>query len=195
MTRRILVLQGHPDAAAPHLCHALAAAYVQGAREAGHEVRELDIATLDFPLLRDPGDWTQAHLPPTLQAAQQHIQWADHLVLVFPLWLGDMPALVKAFLEQVMRPGFGVQRNEGELQGRKLLGGRSARIIVTMGMPAALYRWYFRAQALSLLERNIFGFVGIAPVRRTLVGGAGRMAAPQVARWQARLHRLGGQGA
>ena len=50
--------------------------------------------------------------------------------------------------------------------GEKLLGGRSARVVVTMGMPALVYRWYFRAHSVKSLERNILGFVGIAPIHR-----------------------------
>ena len=51
---------------------------------------------------------------------------------------------------------------------QKNLGGRSARIVVTMGMPAFVYRWYFRAHAVKNLKRNILGFVGYAPVRDTI---------------------------
>ena len=32
--------------------------------------------------------------------------WADHVVILYPLWLGSMPALLKALLEQMLRPGF-----------------------------------------------------------------------------------------
>ena len=39
------------------------------------------------------------------------MQWAEHLVFLFPLWLGDMPAVLKGFLEQLMRPGFGRRRS------------------------------------------------------------------------------------
>ena len=39
-----------------------------------------------------------------------------------------------------------------------------------MGMPALVYRWYFRAHSVKSLERNILGFVGIAPVHETLIG-------------------------
>ncbi|MEQ1657808.1 MAG: NAD(P)H-dependent oxidoreductase, partial [Hylemonella sp.] len=92
-SRRILVLQGHPDASAPHLCHALAAAYAEGARSAGHEVHIVEIATLDFPLLRSQHEWEHTALPAGLQSAQDEIAWAQHLLIVFPLWLGDMPAL------------------------------------------------------------------------------------------------------
>jgi putative NADPH-quinone reductase len=194
MTRRILILQGHPDAARPHLCHALADAYADGADSAGHTVRRLAVGALEFPLLRSKADWDEGALPAGLAAAQADIAWAEHLVLLFPLWLGGMPALVKGFLEQVARPGFALSRfTEGELP-KKLLAGRSARIVVTMGMPALVYRWYFRAHSLKALERNILGFVGIAPVHETLVGTAEGMSDKQRQAWLVKLGRLGRGG-
>ncbi|MBI3368532.1 MAG: NAD(P)H-dependent oxidoreductase [Burkholderiales bacterium] len=192
--KRILVIQGHPDPAGGHYNHALAEAYARGASDAGHAVRRVELAKLDFPLLRSQADWRAGTLPPALKAAQDEITWANHLVLMFPLWLGDMPALLKGFLEQVARPGFAFKAEGGNPFAAKGLSGRSARVIVTMGMPALLYRLYFRAHSVASLERNILGFVGIAPVRRTLIGGIEAMSDAARARWLARVERLGGQG-
>lgn len=33
------------------------------------------------------------------------ILWADHIVFLYPLWLGHMPALLQAFLEHALRLG------------------------------------------------------------------------------------------
>lgn len=190
-TRRILLIEGHPEAGARHLNHVLADAYTQGATAAGHTLRRLNVATLDFPLLRSPHDWQHGAVPPTLQGAQDDIAWAQHVVIFFPLWLGDMPALLKAFLEQVARPGFAFGPEGGNPFGRKGLAGRSARVVVTMGMPALVYRWYFRAHSLKSLERNILGFVGFAPIHETLVGMVDQLGDKGVAKWQARLQKLG----
>lgn len=192
--KRILLIQGHPDFAHPHLCHALAAAYAAGARDAGQDVRCVNVAELDFPLLRSQTDWEEGLLPAGLQPAQDDIRWAEHIVLFFPLWLGDMPALLKGFLEQVARPGFAFERGaDGAAFNRKGLKGRSARLVVTMGMPALIYRWYFRAHSVKSLERNILGFVGIAPVHETLIGMVGDASEEGGKRWVARLRRLGGR--
>ncbi len=192
---RILIIQGHPDASERHFGHALSEAYAEGARAAGHALRELAVAQLDFPILRSAQDWEHGEVPAGLKAAQADIAWCEHLVLAFPLWLGDMPALTKGFLEQVARPGFAFQREANNPFGRKGLTGRSARVIVTMGMPALLYRWYYRAHSVKNLERNILHFVGIRPVHETLVGMAGNVAPPAAARWLARMRRLGMQAA
>jgi len=192
--RRILVLQGHPDSSRDHFCHALADRYVEGASSAGHSVRTVEIAGLDFPVLRSKHDWEAGSLPADLTEARDAIGWAEHLVFFFPLWLGDMPALLKAFLEQVARPGFAFALPSDGGMGQKLLGGRSARVVVTMGMPALVYRWYFRAHSVKSLERNILGFVGIAPIHRNLVGMIEGMTDVQRERWLETLRGLGERG-
>jgi putative NADPH-quinone reductase len=195
MGKHILLIQGHPDAAHEHLCHTLADAYAGGALEAGHELRNCVVAQLDFPLLRNQREWEQDAPPPALRQTQDDIVWAQHLVLVYPLWLGDMPALLKGFLEQVARPGFAFARDRLTPLAKKPLAGRSARVIVTMGMPALVYRWYFRAHSVRSLKRNILRFVGIAPVHETLIGMTASPDAETVAGWVGKLRALGSEAA
>jgi putative NADPH-quinone reductase len=189
--RRVLLIQGHPDAVVQHLGHALEDAYAQGAEAAGHTVRRIAVAQLDFPLLRSQQAWEAGSLPPALAPAQADIAWAQHLVLFFPLWLGDMPALLKGFLEQVARPGFAFKPQGNNPFAGKGLSGRSARVVVTMGMPALVYRWYFRAHSIKSLERNVLGFVGLAPVTETLIGGVDQLGEAGVQKWQTKLRQLG----
>jgi putative NADPH-quinone reductase len=191
MGKHILIVQAHPDASQPHFCHALAQSYAQAARAAGHEVRSVDVAALDFPLLRSKREWDTGALPPALAPVQDDILWAQHLVFFFPLWLGGMPALLKGFLEQVARPGFALGRSrEGQLPA-KLLAGRSARLVVTMGMPALVFRWFFLAHSLKALKRNILGFVGISPARDTLVGSVEGLTDATRSAWLRAMGELG----
>ena len=167
--RKILILDAHPGKAKSHFVHGLASAYAEAAKTAGHKVRRIDLARLDFPLLREPADWLEGRPPPTIAKAQGDVAWADHLVILYPLWLGDVPALLKGFLEQVMRPHFALEYRDKGLP-KKLLAGRSARVVVTMGMPALFYRLVYGAHSVKSLERNILKFVGFKPVERTIVG-------------------------
>lgn len=192
MKKKILLVQGHPDASTRHFGHVLEDAYAEGAEALDHEVRRIRIAQLDFPLLRSQAEWEQGTLPPALAESQEALKWCDHLVLFFPLWLGDMPALLKAWLEQVARPGFAFEGEDRTPFGNKGLAGRSARVVVTMGMPALVYRWYFRAHSVKSLERNILGFVGFAPVNETLVGSVGSIDAKEGEKWIEKLATLGG---
>jgi len=108
-------------------------------------------------------------VPPQLKKSQEAVKSADHLVIVYPLWLGDVPAYLKAFLEQIARPNFAFAP-DSHFPKAGPLKGKSARLIVTMGMPALVYRWFFLKHSLTSLKRNVLEFVGIRPVRETIIG-------------------------
>ena len=156
--------------------HALADEYASTARAGGHRVQVVRLAELEFPWLRSAAEFAA---PPAevIESQQQQMREADHLVIVYPLWLGSMPALLKAYLEQVMRPGFAFGKLSGKGLPKKLLSGRSARIVVTMGMPSLFYRLYYRSHSVRSLARNILGFVGFKPVRVSLIGNVEGSAA------------------
>jgi putative NADPH-quinone reductase len=108
---------------------------------------------------------------------------------VYPLWLGTMPAVLKAFFEQVFRPGFAFALG-GKAWSRRLKG-KSARIVVTMGMPALVYRWYFGAHGLKSLERSILGFCGIGPIRESLFGMIEAASAAKRDKWLRTIQKFG----
>lgn len=191
---RIAIIQGHPDPGGGHFCHALADAYAEAACSEGHEVRWVDVAQLDFPLLRSQVEFVTGTAPASLVAAQRDVGWAEHLLIVYPLWLGTMPALLKGFFEQVFRPGFAIEPEDGSGWGKKL-GGKSARVVITMGMPALFYRWFYRAHSLKSLERNILNFCGIKPVKETLIGRVEDPDRRRNAKWIDRMQALGRKGA
>jgi flavodoxin-like protein len=92
MAQRITIIQGHPDPAGDRFCHALADAHAVGAEAAALEVRPIEVAKLGFPLLRTQAEFEKGAPPPQVAAAQEAIRWAEHLVIVYPLWLEMMPA-------------------------------------------------------------------------------------------------------
>lgn len=192
MSRTIAIIQGHPDAAGNHLGHALAQAYAQGAADAGHDVRTLTVAKLDFPLLRTMDEWNNGAPVESIRYAQEAIAKADHLLIIYPLWLGSMPAILKAFFEQVFRPGFAMSKAGSGKAWKKLLSGKSARIVVTMGMPGFVYRWYFRSHSVKSLKRNILGFCGIGPVRQSIIGMVENPDSARREQWLVQMRALGG---
>ena len=195
MAKRILIINGHPDRSRHHLCTAFAEAYIEGASGAGHEIRRIDLAGFQFPMLRSQAEFENGKLPEELGVAVENILWAEHLVFIFPLWLGTMPALVKAFLEQVMRPGIAFEYGAGSISTKALLQGRSARLIVTMGMPGIVYRLWFMNHGLSAMRRGILNFVGIKPVRESLYGMVGQASDGRRRKWLAQVGQLGGRAA
>jgi putative NADPH-quinone reductase len=167
--RKIAIIDAHPDPDPARYVHALAEAYCNGAKEAGHEVRHILLGDINMPILHSRDYWMKHDVPEDLKPGQDAIGWATHIVFLYPLWLGDMPALLKAFLEQVLCPGFALNYGEGGTI-TKLLKGRSARLVVTMGMPAFFYRYYFGAHSVRSFKRNILELVGIDPVTTSLIG-------------------------
>ena len=190
MAKRIVIIQGHPDNACRHFGHALADEYAKGAQDAGHETRRIEVARLDFPLLKNKEDFEKGQPPSAIRQAQEAISWAGHIVILYPLWLGSMPASLKAFFEQVLRPGFAFEYQSGTMP-KKLLAGRSARIVITMGMPTLIYQWIYFAHSLRSLKRNILGFCGIAPIRSTLIGNIEGMRERQRLRYLDEMRGLG----
>jgi len=154
----ILIIDGHPDVTPERFCHALTAAYKKGAESMEHTVKVIKIAELDIPYLRSAAESKSGILPnKALEEAQQAITWAKHIVIIYPLWLGDIPAYLKAFLEHVLSPGFVFDENKlGTLQGK------SARIIVTMGMPAIFYRWYFWSHSLIASSEIFYNLLALS---------------------------------
>lgn len=191
MHARIVLIEGHPDSSPKRLCKALADAYADGAREGRHDVRRVDVGALDFPLLRSKQEFDSGPVPESVRAGQEALLWANHVVILYPLWLGGMPALLKGYLEQLFRPSFAADRGEAGRNWRPRLKGRGARIVVTMGMPALVYRWYFGAHSLKSLERNILKFAGIGPIRESLFGMVEAASEAKRAKWLAAMRRLG----
>ena len=168
MGKRILVILGHPSSNS--FCAALAERYAQSALRAGHEVRQLFLGTMDFdPVLRDGYQQVQP-LEADLRQAQADILWAEHLTLVYPIWWGGIPALLKGFFDRVFLPGFAFKYREGKAFPDKLLRGRSAHLLVTMDTPPWYYRWVYRMPGLHQIRKTTLAFCGIEP-RRTLTFG------------------------
>jgi putative NADPH-quinone reductase len=154
-------------------------------------VRIIDVARIDFPLLRTQEQFQKEPPCGEIKDAQETIRWADHLVFCYPLWLGTVPALLKAFLEQVFREGFAMEVSRRGLGWTRLLKGKSARIIVTMGMPALVYRWYFGAHGLKSLERSVLSFAGIGPIRESLIGSVESRGVRYHGHWLIKMQALG----
>ncbi|MEO0983348.1 MAG: NAD(P)H-dependent oxidoreductase [Pseudomonadota bacterium] len=195
MTKSICVLDGHPDPAPERLGHALADAYAEGAEAAGHAVDKIRVCDLPIACLESVSDFA-APPPQPLLSAREQIAEADHVAIFFPLWLGGMPAKLRAFFEHAARAAFFI--GEAEKEGswpKKLMKGKSARTVVTMGMPPGVYKLFFDAGGLKALERGILGLSGFKPVRHTILGGVDAADQAKIQSWLDEVRKLGGLAA
>lgn len=189
MKQRVLVILGHPRA--DSLCGVLADSYSEAARAAGAEVHRVDIGDLEFDALGVKGE-NHAPLPePDILSVQERVRWAEHLVFIYPIWWGTVPALLKGFLERTFASGFAIDFPNRPPYYTPLLGGRSARLITTMNTPPWIYRWFLRAPGHNVMKRAILELCGIKPVRITAFGPVRGSTETKRRQWIQRVRELG----
>jgi putative NADPH-quinone reductase len=190
--RRILIINGNPSRQRASFSAALVQAYYDGAIEAGHMVRVVRLANLAFDPILHEGYHGVQPVEPDIMTLQADITWAQHVVLVYPMWQFGIPALMKGFCERTFTPGFAYTTDAKNPMESALLRGRSARLIQTMGMPQALYELIFRAHG-GKAFKSLLSFCGFKPVRATYLGMVEQ--APEIrAKYLARVRRMGSQG-
>jgi putative NADPH-quinone reductase len=136
VTERCLVVNGHPDPGARRYCAALCEAYIAGARSRGWSAERLDVGRI------------------TTAQAVERIRGADHLAIVFPLWLGAAPPALQELFAAVAK--------EAEWP--------TAHLITTMDMPAILYRPRHDRHSRPLEHRNTFSMAGLHVGETILIG-------------------------
>ncbi|NLH82173.1 MAG: NAD(P)H-dependent oxidoreductase [Phyllobacteriaceae bacterium] len=191
---RILVLDGHPRQGS--LSAALAERYAAAARATGHDLRTLALA--DLPVGVTPPDHRPtggAEPAPWVAAVQADLAWAEHLVIVAPMWWGSLPSALDALIEQVFLPGFAFRHHETDPWWDRLLTGRSARVILTMDTPPWVLRWLWRDPIGNRLRRQVLGFVGFAPIAITRFGPVRTSTPARREGWLATVESLGRRAA
>ena len=188
---KIAIIVGHP--LADTFCEALGEAYLRGAQAGGHSAELFKLGRMKFDLLRE-GYRRPQPMEADLAAARDVFLACDHVAFIFPLWCGDMPALMKGFIERLVQPELLKVQESGDEANWKVYWGKSARVIMTMGMPGWFYRFYYGAHALKLLRRNILHFLGIKPVRSKIFGMITAVSDDRRKAWLLEVEAMGHQG-
>ncbi|CAM3630725.1 MULTISPECIES: NAD(P)H-dependent oxidoreductase [Sphingobacterium] len=189
MKKRILIINGHPNRESFNF--GIAAAYKEGAKESGAEVRSINIADLNFNPNLQFGYQKRTELEPDLLQAWEDILWAEHLVWVHPVWWGGLPAIMKGFIDRLFLPGFAFQYRENSLFWDKLLKGKSARIITTLDQPGWYYALIYGRPSVNQLKRSTLQFCGISPVKVTYLGIIKTSDATKRDKWLYKIKQLG----
>ncbi|MBC9813001.1 NAD(P)H-dependent oxidoreductase [Crocinitomicaceae bacterium CZZ-1] len=168
MKKKILIINGHPDKESFNF--ALANAYKTGALAAGHEVQEIIVRDLVFNPNLQFGYRKRTDLEPDLLDAREKITWANHMIIIYPVWWGSVPAMLKGFLDRVLLPGFAFKKRENSVWWDKFLTNKSARIICTMDQPSWYYRLVYARPSTNAMKKATLEFCGIKPVRVTSIG-------------------------
>lgn len=187
-SKRIFILLGHPDSGMEPMSRTLADTYETAAREAGHEVRRMNIFDLSFDPILHKGYRARQELEPDLLAVQENLSWCEHFVLVYPNWWGAMPALLKGMWDRMFLPRFAFRMWKNRFGWDALLKGRTARVMITCGNPAILDHLAF-GDFSDTIKRSILQFAGF----RTWVSAFGHSehaSEKKQARWKREVSRL-----
>ncbi len=84
-----------------------------------------------------------------------------HIVFVFPLWWGGMPALLKGFFDRVFVSGFAFKYDNSLKGWKPLLLGKTSSVFVTMDTPMWYYRYVFKRPVYNQLKKTILEFCGV----------------------------------
>lgn len=187
MRKNITVILGHPDAAS--YCGELAHAYTQAAKDAGHDVRLFRLGDIAFDPVLHHGYRQRQDLEPGLVEVKEAITWAHHLVFVYPIWWGAMPALLKGLFDRVFLPGYAFKYRPNSQFWDRLLAGRSAHAIVTMDTPPWYYALMYTKPGHHQIKKTILEFCGIKPVKITSLGPVRHASADKRARWIEQIRR------
>jgi putative NADPH-quinone reductase len=164
--KKILIINGHPNKES--LNFSLVDAYKKGAHASHAEIQEIVIRDLQFNPNLQFGYQKRTELEPDLLASWEKIKWAEHIVIVHPIWWGGMPAMMKGFFDRLFLPGFAFAYRENSVWWDKLLTGKTAHIITTMDTPYWYFRLIYGNPGINQLKKNTLEFCGIKPVKVTV---------------------------
>lgn len=167
MSKRVLVLAANPKK--DSFISSLAEAYVNSAKK-NHQVELIKISDMAFNIDLCGGYDEESPLEDSLKSFQAYLQWCDHLVIVTPIWWGALPAKLKGLIDRTFLPGFAFQYEKGKSIPKKLLKGKTARIVMTMDTPPWYYFLIQGAPAIKQLKVTTLEFVGFNCVKSKMIG-------------------------
>lgn len=169
---RISVILGHPDPTSFN--HALAHAVADALADMGAEVRLHDLCAEGFdPVLPAAEIARGAALPPLVDRHCREIREADGLVLVHPNWWGMPPAVMKGWIDRVLRPGVAYEflpGDGGEGVPVGLLKPITAVVFNTSNTPQERERAVFGDPLERTWRDCVLDFCGVRKVVRRMFG-------------------------
>lgn len=187
--KQILIINGHPDKKSFN--YALAEAYKNGAAKSKAKISQIDIADLNFNPNLKFGYRQRTPLEPDLIEAIEKIKKATHLVWVFPMWWYSYPALMKGFIDRSFLPGITFEPVKGKALPKKLLKGKTARLIITADTPKWYNYLYMKRPVINQFKKGTLEFCGIKPVKVTYISPIKNSSANHRTKWLEKMTSLG----
>ena len=167
---KTLIVYNHPYEGS--FCNAILKAVQRGLKKGGHTCKVINLDKDNFdPVMRakdlkafaELGRGIESalmNLDPTVFRYKKKLEWADHIVMIFPIWWMSMPAMMKGFVDKVIFPGVAYEMDNGRLVSR-LASLKQVTVISTMNTPADIYRDMFGNSLEGSLIKGTFNQIGI----------------------------------
>lgn len=190
--KKILIVLGNP--CKESFNRVLFEEYINGAKEGEHQIRTIDLSKLKFDPILWEGYKKNQELEPDLKRAQEDILWSNHIVFVFPVWWGGLPAIMQGFIDRTFTPGFAFKYKKNSIMPEKLLKGRSARLIITSGSETYIYALIGGIPIIRAMKVLTLWLCGIMPTRITKIGYARDISEKKFKKILEKIRILGEKG-
>ena len=171
---KTLIIYYHPHEGS--FCSAIRDAVISGLEVGKHEYKLVDLGLDEFdPVMRAKdlkafamagriGEEGLEGVDPIVLKYMKKLRWAEHIVMIFPIWWMSMPAMMKGFVDKVIFPGV-VYKMEGGNLVSMLSGLKQVTIITTMNTPSDVYKSMFNNSIEGSLIKGTFNKIGIHDIR------------------------------
>ena len=171
---KTLIVYYHPHEGS--FCSAIRDAVITGLDTGGYEWKIIDLYKDGFdPVMHEKdleifvkagrmGEDGLEGVDPLALEYMKLLRWAEHLVMIFPIWWMSTPAMVKGFIDKVIFPGIVYKMDGGRLVSQ-LSSLRETTLITTMNTPADVYKERFDNSLEGSLIKGTFNQIGIHDVR------------------------------
>ena len=192
-----LIVFNHPYGGS--FCGAILAAVERGLKTGGHKCRVINLDQDDFdPVMRSKdllafvgagraGADALDAIDDQVREYKEHLEWAEHLVMIFPIWWMTTPAMTKGFIDKVIFPAIAYDMKDGRLVSRLSL--RKVTVITTMNTPADIYREVFGNPLEGSLIKGTFRQIGIENIEWTSLNEVKQVSREQREAWLEEIER------
>lgn len=165
---RISVILAHPNKNS--LNHAIARTAVEWLERNGHSVSFHDLYAENFdPLLPDEEIPKDVILPESVKNHCEEIRQADGIIIIHPNWWGQPPAVLKGWIDRVLRPGIAyefLEGDSGEGIPKGLLRAKVAVVFNTSNTAAEREQQIFGDPLETIWRNCVFGLCGVSTFHR-----------------------------
>lgn len=181
----ILVILGHPGPESFN--HALAEAVRDDLAGLGFEVAFHDLYREHFPpLLPETEIARNGAVDPAVEKHCRELSAADGIVIVHPNWWGQPPAILKGWIDRVIRPGVAYRfeaGDNGEGVPVGLLKAKAAVVLNTSNTPPDREKEAFGDPLDAIWRRCIFELCGVTDFHRKMFSVVVTSSETQRAEW------------